>query len=248
MADTAEHVQGTVALTRFFRVGVPCAVADQRGTFVEVRPKVVTDDVVVATVAAGATFPGARLTGRLYGDRSVEVLTLEVEEIEHTLPGRMDILARVVDIVDRGDERREARVLFDSYGTAMLAETLECSPESKPTPIRVSEVSPAGVAFLSDRRFDRGDTVELSFPDDAGGVVRCRCEVLGAERAVYGRTRFAALVTAIGELDQLRLDRLVSRCRLQTEARRQGEDDVSVRDLLAAARGERGLRRLIGRA
>lgn len=248
MADHPETAADPAALTRFFRVGVPCAVADQRGVFVEFRPKVVTDEVVVGTVAANTLHPGARLTGRLYGESSVEVMTLEVEETEHTIPGRMDVLARFVDVADRGDERREARVLFDSPGTATLAETLELSPDSKPVPIRVSEVSPAGVAFLSDRRFGRGDTLDLSFEDDAGGLVRCRCEVLGAERAVYGRTRFAALVTAIGELDQLRLDRLVSRCRLQAEARRQEDEDVSVRDLLAAARGQRGLRRIIGRA
>ena len=96
--------------------------------------------------------------------------------------------------------------------------------------MRVSEVSPAGVAFLSDRRFDRGDLVDLTFEDDAGGLIRCRAQVLGAERALYGRTRFAALVTAIGELDQLRLDRLVSRCRLQHEARiAQGDDALGAR-------------------
>jgi hypothetical protein len=246
MADNPDTAPGPVALTRFFRVGVPCAVADQRGQFVELRPKVVTDEVIVATVAEGATFAGARLTGRLYTNDMVEVLTLDVEETERTLPGRMDVLLRFVELADRGDERREARVVFDSPGTATLAETIECSPDSKPVAIRIADLSPAGVAFLSDRRFARGDALDLSFEDDAGGVVRCRCQVLGAERAVYGRTRFAALVTAIGEGDQLRLDRLVSRCRLQAKAREQSED-VSVRDLLAAARGQRGLRRIIGR-
>src|SRR5919107_1820184 len=115
MADHPDTAPGTVALTRFFRVGVPCAVAD------------------------------------------------------------------------RGDERREARVLFDSPGTGTLADTVELSPEAKPVPIRVSEVSPAGVAFLSDRRFDRGDTIDLSFEDDAGGFVRRPCEGPPAERAGYGR-------------------------------------------------------------
>ncbi len=162
----------------------------------------------------------------------------------------MDVLARVVEATDRGDERREARVAFDSPGTATLLETLEllarlaarrrcASPRSRRPAWR----------SCSDRRFDRGDLVDLTFEDDAGGLVRCRAQVLGAERALYGRTRFAALITAIGELDQLRLDRLVSRCRLQHEARiAQEDDDASVRELLAAARGQRGLRRIVGRA
>jgi len=248
MSDSKDTAPGTTDLARFFRVGVPCSVADQRGVCVELRPKVVTDDIVVATVPDGSVFPGARITGRHYLDNCVKVLTLEVEEVEPTLPGRMDVLARVVEATDRGDERREARVAFDSPGTATLLETIDCSPDSRPGPMRVSEVSPAGVAFLSDRRFDRGDLVDLTFEDDAGGLIRCRVQVLGAERALYGRTRFAALITAIGELDQLRLDRLVSRCRLQHEARIAQGDDASVRELLAAARGQRGLRRIVSRA
>jgi hypothetical protein len=248
MSDTPDTEPGAAALTRFFRVGVPCAVADQRGTCVELRPKIVTDEIVVATAREGTLRPGERITGRLYTEEAVQVLTLEVEEVERTLPGRMDVLARVVELVDRGDERRAVRVVFDAPGTVSLAESLECSPESKPVPIRVADVSPAGVAFLSDRRFERGDTIDLSFGDDAGGTISCRCQVLRAERAVYGRTRFAALVVAIGEVDQLRLDRLVSRCRLREEARRSEHEDVSVRELLSGGRGERGLRRLIGRA
>jgi hypothetical protein len=248
MSDPSDTAPSAAALTRFFRVGLPCAVADQRGACVELRPKIVTDEVVVATARESSLWPGARVSGRIFTEEGVQVLTLEVEEVERTLPGRMDVLARVVEFVDRGDERRAPRVAFDSAGTAILSETLECSPESKPVAIRIADVSPAGVAFLSDRRFDRGDIVDLSFGDDAAGTIRCRCQVLRAERAVYGRTRFAALITAIGELDQLRLDRLVSRCRLRDEARRQEQDDVSVRELLAGARGQRGLRRIIGRA
>jgi hypothetical protein len=248
MSAPSDPAPGAAALARFFRVGLPCAVADQRGACVELRPKVVTDEIVVATARDGSVWPGARVSARMLTDEGVQVLTLEVEEVEATLPGRMDVLARLVEFVDRGDERRAARVAFDSPGTAALSETLECSPESKPVPIRIADLSPAGVAFLSDRRFDRGDVVDLSFGDDAGGTIRCRCQVLRAERAVYGRTRFAAVLTAIGELDQLRLDRLVSRCRLRDEARRNEQDDVSVRELIAGARGQRGLRRIIGRA
>ena len=61
MSDSKDTAPGTTDLARFFRVGVPCSVADQRGVCVELRPKVVTDDIVVATVPDGSVFPGAPL-------------------------------------------------------------------------------------------------------------------------------------------------------------------------------------------
>jgi hypothetical protein len=73
------------------------------------------------------------------------------------------------------------------------------------------------MAFVSDRRFSAGENLDLHFEDEAGAAIRCRIQVLRAERAVYGRTRYASRILAIGEIDQLRLDRLCNRCRLREE-------------------------------
>jgi hypothetical protein len=55
---------------------------------------------------------------------------------------------------------------------------------------------------------------------------------------------------AIGQIDQLRLDRLCNRCRLRDEAAAvQGADELPLRQLLAEGRRQGGFRnKLFGRA
>jgi hypothetical protein len=66
---------------------------------------------------------------------------------------------------------------------------------------------------------------------------------------VYGRTRYASRIMAIGEIDQLRLDRLCNRCRLRDEAvASSAADELPLRELLAEGRRQGGFKRLFGRA
>jgi hypothetical protein len=131
--------------------------------------------------------------------------------------------------------------MYDAFGHG---------PDGRPAAIRIADVSRSGIAFIADRRFEPGEPLDLAFEDEAGAAIRARAQVLRAERAVYGRTRYAARILAIGEMDQLRLDRLCNRCRLRDEAAAAAAaDDIPLRELLVATgTGRGGLRRLFGRA
>ena len=192
---------------------------------------------------------GARVSGRVHDGEAVQTLVFAVEEIEETGGGRADGLLRLIETAERGDERRDLRHDFDAAARLTPAETFTPASDLRAAQARVCDVSRSGMAFVSDRRFSAGENLDLHFEDKAGAAIRCRIQVLRAERAVYGRTRYASRILAIGEIDQLRLDRLCNRCRLREEARaEEAAEELPLRELLAEGRRQGGFRRLFGRA
>jgi hypothetical protein len=172
-----------------------------------------------------------------------------VEETEPTLDGRADALLRLVECVARGDERREPRYGFDAPGTVAVVETFAPIGDGRQTPVRIADVARGGVAFLCDRRFEAGENLDVAFEDEGGGIVRCRVQIVRVERAVYGRTRYAARLMAIGQIDQARLDRICNRARLRDEAAEANAgEELPIRELLGGSGDRRSLRRLFGRA
>jgi hypothetical protein len=245
--EVAELAAEVVA--RFARIGGTCTVADERGLCTELRVKVVAGDSLVVSTPADRLRPGMRVTGRGHDGAEVRQLMFSVEEVEDTLPGRADALLRLQETMARGDERHDHRFEFDAPGTAATHDPFG-GADGRPAAIRIADVSRSGIAFIADRRFEPGEPVDIAFEDEAGAAIRARAQVLRAERAVYGRTRYAARILAIGEMDQLRLDRLCNRCRLRDEAAQSAaDDDMPLLEMLAASsQGRGGLRRLFGRA
>jgi hypothetical protein len=233
----------------YARPGATCTVADDRGVCIELHVKVASGDAFVASAIEDRLRRGARVSGRVYDGDAVQTLIFAVEDIEDTGGGRADGLFRLIETADRGDERREPRYDFDAPARLLPAETFTPAHDLRVTQARVADVSRSGLAFVADRRYSAGENLDLHFEDEAGAVVRCRIQVLRAERAVYGRTRYASRIVAIGELDQLRLDRLCNRCRLREEAVAEAAaDELPLRELLAEGRRQGGLKRLFGRA
>ena len=230
------------ALEHLTRVGGTFAVAGDEGVPYDLRTKAVQRDVIVASTAVEGLERGARLSARAHDGRHALVLVFVLEELEATAGGRSDVLLRLVHTVDRGDERRERRVEVDSKGTVTPVAPFDVAAGDRPLPLTVVEASPSGLVFIVNRRLDAGDAVDLTFDDGTGVAVRCRAAIVRVERAVYGRHRYAARITTMSELDQRRLDRLVSR--LATR-----QDERSTQTDGAAAGGGRGgpLRRLFGR-
>jgi hypothetical protein len=244
-ADLAAEI-----VARFARIGGTCTVADERGLCTELRVKVVAGDSLVVSAPADRLRPGMRVTGRGHDGQEVRQIMFSIEEVEDTLPGRADALLRLQETVARGDERHDNRFEFDAPGTAATHDPFGGGVDGRPAAIRIADVSRSGIAFIADRRFEAGEPVDIAFEDEAGSGIRARAQVLRAERAVYGRTRYAARIIAIGEMDQLRLDRLCNRCRLRDEAAQAAaDDDIPLLELLAAnTNGRGGLRKLFGRA
>jgi hypothetical protein len=245
-----EPLSGAELVHVYARPGGTCTVADDRGLCIELHVKVTSGDAFVASAIGDRLRRGARVSGRVRDGGVVQTMVFAVEDVETTGGGRADGLLRLIEVVERRDERREPRYSFDAPARLTGAETFAPAMDSRAAQARVADVSRSGMAFVSDRRFSPGENLDLHFEDDAAAAIRCRIQVLRAERAVYGRTRYAARIMAIGEIDQLRLDRLCNRCRLRDEAAAvQGADELPLRQMLAEGRRQGGFRnKLFGRA
>ena len=233
----------------YARPGATCTVADDRGICIELHVKVASGDAFVAAAHADRLRRGSRVSGRVHDGDIVQTLIFAVEDIEDTGGGRADGLFRLVESIERGDERASPRYDFDAPARLTAAETFTPAHDQRVTQARVADVARSGLAFVADRRYAPGESIDLQFEDEAGATVRCRIQVVRAERAVYGRTRYASRIMAIGEIDQLRLDRLCNRCRLREEAAAEdAADELPLRELLAEGRRGGGFKRLFGRA
>jgi len=233
----------------YARPGATCTVADDRGVCIELHVKVASGDAFVASAIGDRLRRGARVSGRVYDGEAVQTMVFAVEDIEDTGGGRADGLLRLIETSERGDERRDPRHDFDAEARLTAAETFTPASDLRSAPARICDVSRSGMAFICDRRYSAGENLDLHFEDEAGAAIRCRIQVLRAERAVYGRTRYASRILAIGEIDQLRLDRLCNRCRLREEARaEEAAEELPLRQLLAEGRRQGGFKRLFGRA
>jgi hypothetical protein len=197
-------------LSRFARVGRPFTLAAADGECIELLLKSHSAALIVGSGGAEHLRPGQRLLGRLFEDGAVQSLAFAVEGVEPTASGGADVTLRLVEVTDRGDERGELRRPHDAAGLATVSQPVATRLDARPAAVQILEVSPTGLSFVGDRRFEVGQILDVSFDAEAGTPVRLRARVARAERAVYGRTRVAAQITAIGALDQADLDRLCS--------------------------------------
>jgi hypothetical protein len=244
-----EPLSGAELVHVYARPGATCTVADDRGVCIELHVKVASGDAFVASAMGDRLRRGARVSGRVYDGEAVQTMVFAVEDIEETGGGRADGLLRLIETAERGDERRDPRHDFDAPARLIPAETFTPASDLRVAQGRVCDVSRSGMAFVCDRRYSAGENLDLHFEDEDGATIRCRIQVLRAERAVYGRTRYASRILAIGEIDQLRLDRLCNRCRLREQAKaEEAAEELPLRQLLVEGRRQGGVRRLFGRA
>jgi len=235
-------------LASLTHVGGTFTVAGHDGVCVELRTRVVQGDVVVASVACAPPAAGARLSARAYDGTRAWTLVFAVEAVDGTAAGRSDVLLRLVRTVDRGDERGDRRLVTDAPGTATAVEAADGPPARRPAPITVVETSRSGLAFVAARRLEADTTVDLAFEDDGGATIRVRATILRVERAVYSRTRCAVRLTAVGELDQLRLDRMLSRADVAPDPRtKRSADGARPAGAPSPERRHGPWRRLLGR-
>jgi hypothetical protein len=236
-------------LRRAAAPGARLTVADERGLCSELLVKVARAGAIVAATAHGRLAPGDRVSARVFDGEHVRRLTFAIDEVEETRDGRDDVLARLVECTDALDERDAERFPFDAGGTAIAAETFSPSLDPRATAIRIAQVSPGGLAFYADRRYEPGESLDVAFEDEGGALLRCRVHVLRAERAVYGRRHYAARITAIGEIDAVRLERICSRARLRAAAEAEAAAaEPPLRDLIVASARGGGLLRRFRRA
>ena len=244
-----EPLSGAELVHVYARPGATCTVADDRGVCIELHVKVTSGDAFVASAIGDRLRRGARVSGRVHDGEALQTMVFAVEDVEATGGGRADGLLRLIETTERGDERGDRRYDFDAPARLLPAETFAPANDTRAAQARIADVSRSGLAFVSDRRFASGENLDLHFEDEAGAAIRCRIQVLRAERAVYGRTRYAARIMAIGEIDQVRLDRVCNRCRLREEvAAEEAIEELPLRQLLAEGRRNGGVRRLFGRA
>ena len=193
LSPEQEPLSGAELVHVYARPGATCTVADDRGVCIELHVKVASGDAFVASAIHDRLRRGARVSGRVHDGEVVQTLVFAVEDIEPTGGGRADGLLRLIEI---GRARRRA---------PRLAPRLRRRGPPDGRPRRSPRPSDPRVAHGAHRRrlplrrgvrvrpalLAPGENLDLHFEDEAGATIRCRIQVLRAERAVYGRTRYA---------------------------------------------------------
>jgi hypothetical protein len=103
--------------------------------------------------------------------------------------------------------------------------------------VRLADVSPTGVAFITERRLDVGDLVEVSSIID-GRPIRFEVRVVRMLPALYGRNRVGCEITTILEADRQTLLRTAERGEHDDSA---AQRNPEIAERLEAARRQQGL-------
>jgi hypothetical protein len=146
-----------------------------------------------------------------------------------------------------GDERSAERVPY--AGRAFVRSVYYEGYDIAPTPVHVTDLSTTGLAFESERRIECGVGLDLRLEAQADEAVVARIEVVRVEPGRFGRTRMMTRLTAISVKDELRLQGILARARLQRDSADASSDVVdasSLRSELGVDR-PRGVLRLLRR-
>src|SRR4051812_29388157 len=133
-----EPLSGAELVHVYARPGATCTVADDRGVCIELHVKVASGDAFVGSAIHDRLRRGARVSGRVHDGEVVQTLVFAVEDIEPTGGGRADGLLRLIEISERGDERRDSRHDFDAAARLTAAETFAPAIDSRAATARIA--------------------------------------------------------------------------------------------------------------
>ena len=103
--------------------------------------------------------------------------------------------------------------------------------------VRLADVSPTGTAFVTDRRLDMGDLLEISSSIE-DWPIRFEVRVVRTLPALYGRNRIGCEITTILEADRQTLLRVAERAAHEDSP---AERNPEIAERLETARRQQGL-------
>jgi hypothetical protein len=135
-------------------------------------------------------------------------IAVTVAEVTHETEWTLGVLLRVLDLQQRQSHRVTPRAsveelaLLHVLGARGIAEGEEFD-------VRLADLSPSGVAFVTDRTFHTGDFFAMMVTIQ-GGVLRLQARVLQTSASHYGRQRVGCEILQITDEDRRRISALTT--------------------------------------
>jgi hypothetical protein len=143
-----------------------------------------------------------------------------------TSGGGFDIVLVVADVFDAGEGMATVHLQVaevkqrESHRTLPRAEVKELAllhvlggralPEGEEFDVRLADLSPAGLAFITDQRFYIGDRFALMVSVE-GRLLRLQARVLQTTGFPWGRIRVGCEIVSIGDSDRERIAELTQK-------------------------------------
>jgi len=135
-------------------------------------------------------------------------ITLTVTDMQRHSEWTAGVQLRVLDVQRRRSERIAPRAalaelaLLHVLGARGIAQGEEFD-------VRLADLSPSGLAFVTDRTFHTGDSIAI-MASIGGGVLRMQARVLQTSLSHYGRQRVGCDILQITDDDRRRISALTT--------------------------------------
>ena len=169
-------------------------------------------------------------------------ITLQVAESYFQTGNRGLLHLVVTNVADRVGERESPRLPISEAAEAQIVYSVVL-PERFVMAVRVADVSPRGIALLTEKVPAVGDTLSVD-AIIAGRNVLLRARVTRIDPAAFGRYRLGCEITRIGAADREFLDEIASRAG-SGGTKQQRRPDAT--EMLKESRGGGGLQERFGR-
>jgi hypothetical protein len=135
-------------------------------------------------------------------------IALNVAEMLYESEWMATVNLRVLDVRRRESERTTPRAAVEELALVHVLGARGIA-QSEEFDVRLADLSPSGVAFITDRTFHIGDTLAMMVTID-GHVLRLQARVLQTAMSYYGRQRVGNEILQITDQDRRRISSLTA--------------------------------------
>jgi hypothetical protein len=130
-------------------------------------------------------------------------ISLTVEDTLHQTEWMIGVRLRVLDVLRRESERTTPRAAVEELALMHVLGARKIA-EGEEFDVRLADLSPSGVAFVTDRSFHTGDFFALMVTI-RGHLLRLQARALQTSPSHYGRQRVGCEILQISDDDRRRI-------------------------------------------
>jgi hypothetical protein len=138
-------------------------------------------------------------------------ISLTVAEVREQADWMARVLLRVLDVRRRHGQRVTPRARLEETATVHVLGARAIAQDEE-AEVRLADLSPSGVAFVSDLTFHVGDRVAM-LARLAGRTLRLQARVLQTAEAHHGHQRVGCEILQIADDDRRRITELTTRAK-----------------------------------
>ena len=130
-------------------------------------------------------------------------ISLTVADTQHQTESTIGVRLRVLDVLRRESERTTPRAAVEELALMHVLGARKIA-EGEEFDVRLADLSPSGVAFVTDRSFHTGDFFAMMVTI-RGQLLRLQARALQTSPSHYGRQRVGCEILQISDEDRRRI-------------------------------------------